>query len=269
MLWSYLLIGFITGVCSGLLGLGGGFILIPLLLLAQVPMEVAVSTSLVFVFFSAASGSIRHGFQGTIDARLAAAVALPSIVTTFAGSLLTVRVPASFLQTLLGICALGSLYLFNRTCTSEGDPAVSGPPRRWMYTRTAGRGDEVVTYSVDVPKGIGVGCVVGFLAGLLGVGGGFLMIPAFVGFMAVPLRVAIGTSLLTILASALVGTVGHWGQGSLDWTIAWTTVLTGVIGAQIGAALVSKLSEKLLKALLNGLLVLGALYLFLKAFAGI
>jgi uncharacterized membrane protein YfcA len=268
MLWSYLLIGFITGVCGGLLGLGGGFILIPLLLLAQVPMKVAVSASLVFVFFSAASGSIRHGFQGTIDPRLAAAVALPSIVTTFAGSLLTVRVPASFLQTLLGICALGSLYLFNRRCTSEGDQAVSGPPRRWVYTRTAGRGEEVVTYSVNVPQGIGVGSVVGFLAGLLGVGGGFLIIPAFVGFMAVPLRVAIGTSLLTILASALVGTVAHWGQGSMDWTIAWTTVLTGVIGAQLGAALVPRVSEQILRALMNALLVPAALFLFSKASFG-
>ena len=95
------------------------------------------------------------------------------------------------------------------------------------------------------------------------------MIPAFVGLMDIPLRVAIGTSLLTILASAFVGAVMHWGQGSMDLTVVWTTILTGVIGAQIGALCVPKMKEAGMKILMNVLLGLAAAYLFVLAGIGL
>jgi len=269
MLWIYLLIGLVTGFCSGLIGMGGGFILIPLLLLARVPMEAAISTSLVFVLFSATSGALRHGFQGTVDRRLAGSVAPVSVLTTFAGALLTVRFPASVLQSLLGVCVLAGLYLLNRKAPLQVVLTATDLPGRWTYDRTAEWGEESIHYRLDLKKAVGVGGVVGFLAGLLGVGGGFLMIPTFVGLMNIPLRVAIGTSLLTILASAFVGAVMHWGQGSMDLTVVWTTILTGVIGAQIGALCVPKMQEAGMKILMNVLLGLAAAYLFVLAGIGL
>ena len=135
MLWIYLLIGFITGLLSGLIGVGGGFILIPLLLLVHVPLEAAVSASLVFIFFSAGSGALRHGFQGTVDWRLGTIVTLSTIVTTVLGSLLTARVPGKILQILLGFCVVAGIYLINRKSTVAANPPDVKKPSRWAYTQ--------------------------------------------------------------------------------------------------------------------------------------
>ena len=269
MVGLLLLIGLFTGVCSGLLGVGGGFILIPLLLLLRVPMEVAVSASLVFVLFSSASGMLRHGFQGTVDGRLAAFVAACSVLTAVAGSLLTVQLPPSILQALLGVCVLAGLVFMNRRPKLQVQLDGPAPASRWRYPRTAHYGSRVVHYQIDFVKGSLVGAAAGFLSGLLGVGGGVLMIPLLVGVMAIPLPVAIGTSLLTILVSAFAGALTHWGQGSMEAAVVWSTALMGVIGAQVGAALVLKLRERSLKGLLNGLLVSSAAYLFLRAGMGL
>lgn len=268
MLWLYLLIGLISGFCSGLLGVGGGFILIPLLLLARIPVEAAVSASLVFIFFTSASGTLRHGYQGTVDWRLAAVVGLSSISTTIFGSFLTVRLPSSFLQAILGTCIVAGLFVLNRPPTPKAELAAVKAPRRWTVSQTVRWADRSITYPLNILKAIWVGGGVGFLTGLLGVGGGFLKVPAFVGFMAIPLRIAIGTSLLTILGSALVGAVSHWGQGSLNVTVVWTTALMGVVGAQLGAALLPRLTDRFLKILVNGLLALSAAFLFSRAAMG-
>lgn len=269
MLGLLLLMGLFAGVCSGLLGVGGGFILIPLLLLLRIPMEVAVSASLVFVLFTSASGILRHGFQGTVDGRLAAIVTASSVLTAVAGSLLTARLPPSALQALLGGCILAGLVLMNRRPKPKVWPRNLAPASRWVYARTAHYGSRVVSYQVDFLKGGLVGGAAGFMAGLLGVGGGVLMIPLFVGLMAIPFPVAIGTSLVTILVSAFAGALTHWGQGSMEAVVAWSTALMGVIGAQVGATLVLKLKERALKGLLNGLLVSSAAYLFLRAGMGL
>lgn len=265
MLWIYLLIGFITGLLSGLIGVGGGFILIPLLLLVHVPLEAAVSASLVFIFFSAGSGALRHGFQGTVDWRLGTIVTLSTIVTTVLGSLLTARVPGKILQILLGFCVVAGIYLINRKSTVAANPPDVKKPSRWAYTQTVRLGNRPVTYQVHVSKAVLVGGGVGFLTGLLGVGGGFLKVPAFVGFMQIPLRVAIGTSLMTILISAVVGAFSHWGQGNFDPAVVWTTTGAGIIGAQLGAVFVPRLMDRSLKRLLNCILSITAAYLFLRA----
>ena len=169
MLWIYLLIGFATGFLSGLIGVGGGFILIPLLLLVHVPLEAAVGASLVFIFFSAGSGTLRHGFQGTVDWRLGVIVTLSTIVTTVLGSLLTARVPGKLLQILLGFCVVAGIYLINRKSTVAGNPPDMKKPGRWAYTQTVRIGNRPVTYQVNVSKAVLVGGGVGFLTGLLGV----------------------------------------------------------------------------------------------------
>lgn len=265
MILIYILFGLLTGLLSGLVGVGGGLILIPLLLLVDTPIETAVSTSLVFVFFSAASGALRHGFQRNTDWRLGGIVAVSSILPTIYGAYLTTRVPASILQVILALCSMFGIYLINRSSGIDFDAAdITTINKRLSPQKVGIDKQREEPYRFCTSKAVLVGCGVGFLTGLLGIGGGFLKVPLFVGFLRIPIRIAIGTSLLTILFSAAAGIILHWGLGNTEPTIVWGTTLAGIFSAQLGAVLVRKLRDQLLKAILNCILLLTAIYLFLR-----
>ena len=265
MILAYILFGLLTGLLSGLVGVGGGLILIPLLLLVDTPIETAVSASLVFVFFSAASGALRHGFQKNTDWRLGGIVAVSSILPTIYGAYLTTRVPTSVLQVILALCPMVGIYLMSRSSGTEFNSSNITATKKQLCPPNVRIGKQrEESYPLHTSRAVLVGCGVGFLTGLLGIGGGFLKVPLFVEFLKIPIRIAIGTSLLTILFSAAAGIILHWGLGNTDPTIVWATTLAGVLSAQLGATLVKKLREQLLKAILNCILLLTAIYLLLR-----
>jgi hypothetical protein len=262
------LIGGLTGLLSGLLGVGGGFILIPLLSAVRIPIPEAVGMTLLYVVFVAVAGAWGHIRQDTVDWVLAATVAGGAVPTAPLGSLAATHVPVVFLEvTFAGLAFAACAGLFLRREGRPGVPAP-GPPRGrtgayilWRRHRYAGAEH---VFPVNLFRGVLLGGAIGFVAGLLGLGGGWLLVPSLVLLMDIPVPVAIGTSLVAIVVPALAGVVTHYHLGNLDFGRAVPLVLAGIAGARGGAWGIVWVSERRLKQALVGLLLLGGSYMLLR-----
>ena len=231
------LIGLFGGILSGLLGLGGGVIILPLLtLIGRVPLKLATGTSLVHVMVAAATGMLSHYRAGKVDSKGGFLLGGVGIAGGFLGSFLSVPLSVRALNLIfLFLVALAIFLLFIPLKSDAGD---------------------YIKGSFNKTEGILVGLGCGFLVGLLGVGGGFILIPLMIYLLKIPLRETIGTSLLIILISS-VGTFGpKYGVGHIDITITLLVVSGSVGGALLGAYISRKVHVKYLRFILISLLSL-------------
>lgn len=273
------LIGAFTGVMQGVLGVGGGFILIPLLNLVHFPMHLAIGTSFVYVFFTTGTGVLAHASQGRIDAVLVLPLIASAVVTVQAGAAFAHILPETTLQLLFGGLTLVVCFTFlgggqwgllqgarpsNRPLASSLQPA-----RFYIIPRTRTLAGKKLTFEVDLPKGVLIGGVTGFVSGMLGVGGGWLLVPLLVLVMRIPLHIAIGTSLLAILGPAAVGALTYWKSGNVDLYASLSLILSGMAAAWAGARMVSRLSERVLRQFFISLLFSAALYMLVLGFRGL
>ncbi len=259
-----LAIGFATGVASGLFGVGGGFILIPLLTLLGVPLHAAVGASLVYVFFTSVSGALRHLAQGTADWRLALPLMVSSAATAAAGSAISVGAPEELLG-LAFVAATGlALLLFNARIVPPAPRTVAARESRWWIVRRQAAGGATYDYAFHLGGAAATGALLGLVTGLLGIGGGFLLVPMLVALLRIPLPIAIGSSLLSILAAAAAGIAAHWSLLGLEPGLALPLVVAGVLGAQLGARLVARLPQARLRLAYNALLVSATGYMLAR-----
>lgn len=260
-------IGAITGLLAGLLGVGGGFLLIPLLTLVEIPMRSAVGLSLLYVACTATSGAISHYRQGTIDLLVASAVIPGGLLTVPLGAYYSGVLSNSTLQVIFGLLALGAAVALHWQSTQQdlfpGLSVLGTGLRRspWVVPRrTRVRGIEYL-FPVNLLRGAAVGVVIGFISGLLGVGGGWLLLPLLILVVGVPIPLAVGTSLLAILIPAVVGVFTHYGLGHLDARTAFPIVLGGVIAAVPGAQGTALIPAARLRHLLTLLLIVVGIYM--------
>lgn len=261
------IIGLTTGALSGLFGVGGGFILVPLLTLVGVSIKEAIALSLVYIIGTALSGLLRHFKQHTVDVALALSLSLSSIFTAQLGVMLTVGMSTSLLKILFGIltASVAAFYVLRH------DPAnletnKSGPQiivddkpttlkdRLHLHRHKVVAGEEY-SYRINLLAGLAIGAVVGFVSGMFGVGGGFLMVPLMVTLLGVPLKIAVGTSLLCVIAPASSGSIALWLADKLDLHLLPALLVGGLLGAQIGARLLLVLKASTLKLAFNLLLI--------------
>lgn len=226
--WWLLLLGLLVGAIGTLIGAGGGFLLVPILLLAypKEQPETIASISLAVVFFNAASGSVAYAWQRRIDYRSAFLFTLTTVPGAIFGALVTSHVSRSMFDGMLGVVMLGgsALLLFER---AAGDPETAASP-------------EDPPLHLDGQKtllGMALSGVIGFLSSLMGIGGGIVHVPLLVRVLGFPVHTATATSHLILALTALAGTLTHILGGAFQHGIVRTTFLSvGVIGgAQIGA----------------------------------
>lgn len=262
-------IGAAVGFLSGLFGVGGGFLLTPLLIFTGVPSSVAVASVTGQVVASSTSGALSYYRRGGIDLHLALYLVGGSVVGSFLGvSTFAVLRSVGQLDLVISICYLlllgsvGSLMMaeaFRALLKSRSGVVVRerqphqhnwvhGLPWRVRFKRSR--------LYISVLPVIGIGFGVGFLGALLGIGGGFILVPALVYLLRVPGNVVIGTSLFQIVITMAVATVLQSVQSqSVDIMLAFCLMVGGVIGAQFGASAGQYLRGEQLRALL-ALLVL-------------
>ncbi len=261
---AFLLLGLggLVGVLSGMFGVGGGFLMTPLLFFIGIPPAVAVATEANQIVASSFSGVLAHVRRKTVDFRMGTVLlvggligaALGVVVFNYLKSLgqvdLLVKLSYVFFLGAIG----GMMFVESLRAIRKSRSGVVIPTRRKhglahklplkMRFRTSG------LYISVIPPVI-VGIVVGVLAAIMGVGGGFIMVPAMIYLLGMPTKVVVGTSLYQIIFVTAFTTLLHATTNfTVDIVLAVLLLVGGVIGAQIGTRIGTRLKAEQLRILL-------------------
>ncbi len=256
--------GGLVGFMSGLFGVGGGFLITPLLIITGISPAVAVATGANQVLASSASGVLAHWRRGNVDFKMGGILLVGGLAGSGIGVIiyswlrgagqLDIAVGLSYVVmlggtgVLMGTEALRAMRRRRRAAPPRKlhqHTWLHGLPLKMRFPRSR------LYISALLPFGIGFG--VGLLTAIMGVGGGFIMVPAMIYLLGMPTTVAIGTSLFQIIfVSANVTFLQSVGNQTVDVVLALLLLAGGVIGAQLG----SRLSWRLRGEQLRGLLAL-------------
>lgn len=253
-----LLIGFGIGAIGTLIGAGGGFLLVPLLIFTHpaLPPEIITAISIVIVACNAVSGSIAYARSGRIDFKAGILFAAYTIPGSILGVLATKYIPATAFNIAFGIILiLLSVFLFfKKNSSDQGKETNSGQENLLTYQTLTDKNNTVYSYAYNKYIGIAVSIAVGFLSPLLGIGGGIIHVPAMVHWLNFPVHIATATSHFILAVMATVSVVVHAVKGNYSdpyifHMILWLSI--GVIaGAQLGAFLSHKMkTSAIVKAL--------------------
>ena len=258
-----------VGFLSGLFGVGGGFLMTPLLIFAGIPPAVAVATEANQIVASSVSGALAHWRRGNVDIKMGVVL----LIGGFIGSTLGVWVFGLLrglgqidlvirLSYVVFLGIIGALMLVEslRAISRQRKPGgkrrklhqhnwLHGLPFKMRFRRSK------LYISALLPLGIGV--LVGILAAIMGVGGGFIMVPAMIYLLGMPTSMVVGTSLFQIIfVTANVTFLQAWQNQTVDIFLALLLLTGGVIGAQFGTRAGAKLPGEQLRSML-ALIVLG------------
>jgi uncharacterized membrane protein YfcA len=262
---AFLLLGLggLVGVLSGMFGVGGGFLMTPLLFFIGIPPAVAVATEANQIVASSFSGALAHLRRKTVDLRMGTVLLVGGLLGAALGvqifnalkaigqvDLLVRLSYVVFLGIVGGLMFLESLRALRRSRSPGAKPArrkhglAHALPFKMRF-RTSG------LYISVIPP-ILVGVLVGILAAIMGVGGGFIMVPAMIYILGMPTKVVVGTSLFQIIFVTAFTTLLHATTNyTVDIVLAVLLLLGGVIGAQIGTRLGARLKAEQLRILLS------------------
>ena len=270
------LLGFGAGTLGALVGVGGGIIVVPTLVLGfHVGIKTAIATSLVAVVAtSTAAGSVYVG-RGLTNMRLAMTLETFTTLGGIAGGVIAVWIAPSALAAMFGVIMGLTATLLLRTkdplprpAAAPSGPAVLGAelPGRLAgsyYDAHAGR---LVEYeAVRLPLGAAASAAAGVISGLLGVGGGFLKVPAMALGMNVPIKVAAATSSFMIGVTAIASLFIYLARGYVSPLIAAPVALGVSVGALLGTRLAARVSGRLLRRVLSVIVIAVGIQMLLRA----
>jgi uncharacterized protein len=268
-------LGTLVGLLSGMFGVGGGFLTTPLLIFYGIPPTVAVASATTQITGASVSGAYAHWRRGGVDLKMGMVMIAGGAIGSLAGAgmfrLLQVSgqidLVIGFLYVLLlggigglmlkdAVVALGWVKLDEPEERPRHNRWVASLPLRWRFYASG------LYLSPIAPFALGF--VAGMLTVLLGVGGGFILVPAMIYVLGMAARVVVGTSLVMILAVSAVSTMIHaTTTQAVDIVLAGLLLVGGVIGAQYGAMLATKLKPDLLRFALAAIILLVALRMLL------
>jgi uncharacterized membrane protein YfcA len=263
-----LVVGGAAGFLAGLLGVGGGFIMIPLLTVMGVPIHTAVGTCLAFVACSGLAGIFQHMRQKSIDPVVALIMTLPATLTAMVSAHFSSLVSRPVLHVLFSLLLAGVVVMYRCAPAARplhALPATSPTASRWyVLHRQRLIGDIPYHYDFNILKAILGGSVTGALSGFFGIGGGVFLVPLIAVVLRVPLRVTAGTSLAVFIPPAIFGAFKHWHQGNVDVWLWLPLVIAGIVGTQVGARCVVHMHPEILKRLFVLLVSAGSVFMMVK-----
>ena len=253
-------LGGLVGVLSGMFGVGGGFLTTPLLIFYGIPPTVAVASATTQITGASVSGALAHMRRGGVDLRMGAVMTVGGLFGSLAGAgLFRLLQARGQIDTVIGLLyvillgGIGALMLRDSAVglgwlpkpeavqpASRHKPWVAGLPLRWRFYASG-------LYISPIAPAM-LGFATGVLTMLLGVGGGFILVPAMIYLLGMAARVVVGTSLVMILVVSAGATLIHaLTTRSVDIVLAALLLVGGVIGAQYGARLTTRLKPDLLR----------------------
>jgi uncharacterized membrane protein YfcA len=264
-----ILLGFGVGVLSGMFGIGGGFLTTPLLIFYGIPPTVAVASATTQITGASVSGAMVHMRRGGVDLKMAGVMTVGGFFGSLVGAAVfrllqasgQIDVVISFLYVLIlgwigiimlkdALVALG--YVARKTPDAQAprhNRWIASLPLRWRFYSSG------LYLSPVAPLAIGFGA--GVLTVLLGIGGGFIIVPAMIYLLGMPARVVIGTSLAMVLSVSAATTMVHAvTTRSVDIVLAGLLLVGGVVGAQYGALLTIRIKPDLLRLALAVIILL-------------
>ncbi len=224
-----LLCGFLGGLLGGLIGVGGGVIMIPLMTwLAKISQHKAHGTSLVAIIFTGLVGAGTYYFHGSVDWRASLVIAVSAVVTARFGALFAHSLPEKKLKKAFGFFLIfASLLLLAKTYVTQADYGFS----LWQ----------------NVAVFLTIGCLTGFVSGMMGVGGGAVMVPPLVVLANMEQHMAQGTSLLAMIPGSITGALTHHKLGNVEMKIALGLAAGSLLGSYLGATAASYIPEMYLR----------------------
>jgi uncharacterized membrane protein YfcA len=272
-------LGGLVGLLTGMVGVGGGFLTTPILIFYGIPPPVAVASATTQITGTSISGLLAHRRRRGVDVQMGVVVIAGGVVGAFAGGgLFRLLQDAGQIDTtisILYVLLLGSIGLMmaKEAATSLGilkpsarararrirrhNPVIASLPFRWRFYRSG------LYISPLAP--LALGFISGLLTAMLGIGGGFIMMPAMIYLLGMSAAVVVGTSLLQILFVTAVTTIVHaTTTRSVDIVLAALLLLGSVIGAQYGARLAQKMKPELLRMILAVVVLAVALRMALQ-----
>ncbi|RFP88860.1 sulfite exporter TauE/SafE family protein [Rhodobacteraceae bacterium 63075] len=263
---AFLLLGLggLVGVLSGMFGVGGGFLMTPLLFFIGIPPAVAVATEANQIVASSFSGVLAHLRRKTVDLKMGTVLlvggligaALGVVVFNYLKSMgqvdLLVRLCyVIFLGIIGGLMFFESLRAIARARGTASGPAPRRRKRGWISKLPFKMRFNTSGLYISVIPPVIVGVAVGILAAIMGVGGGFIMVPAMIYILGMPTKVVVGTSLFQIIFVTAFTTLLHATTNfTVDIVLAVLLLVGGVIGAQIGTRIGVKMKAEQLRILL-------------------
>ncbi len=261
---AFLLLGLggIVGILSGMFGVGGGFLMTPLLFFIGIPPAVAVATEANQIVASSFSGVLAHLRRKTVDLKMGTVLLIGGLV----GAAVGVQVFAALraigqvdllvkLSYVVFLGIIGSLMFVESLNAMRKSRASGGVPTRkrhgWVHALPFKMKFRTSGLYISVIPPLLVGVVVGILAAIMGVGGGFIMVPAMIYVLGMPTKVVVGTSLFQIIFVTGFTTLMHATTNyTVDMMLAVLLLIGGVVGAQIGTRIGVKLKAEQLRILL-------------------
>lgn len=261
--------GAAVGFLSGMFGVGGGFLITPLLIFYNIPPAIAVATGANQVIAASFSGALSHIKRKTLDFKLGSVLLAGGVVGSSLGAYVYALLRSLgqldlfislfyvvFLSAVGGLMLVESVNAIRKS--RSGEPAPLKKPRQhnWIHRLPLKMRFRTSKLFVSIIPVLALGAGIGFLAAIMGVGGGFLMVPALIYLLKVPTNVVVGTSLFQIIFVSAYTTILHAvANQAVDVVLAFCLMVGGVAGAQYGAKAGQKLRGEQLRALL-ALLVL-------------
>lgn len=266
--------GVAAGLLGSLLGLGGGIVIIPILVLAmKVPMHTAVATSLLCVIATSSAAASRNVRNGLANVRLGMTLEIATVLGAIIGSSVAGYLSARTLMLIFGVAMLlMAPAMFRGVDDDERAEDVEGDDIRSEFSASfdgayydAARSRQVEYRVSRLPVAVGISSFAGTLSGLLGVGGGIIKVPVLTMFCDVPMKAAAATSNFMIGVTAVASAVIYYGRGEVAPAISAASVLGVFAGSRLGTMLAPRIHGDHLRRLFAGVMVIVALQLILKA----
>ncbi|MDR2035173.1 MAG: sulfite exporter TauE/SafE family protein [Coriobacteriales bacterium] len=247
-----ILCGFGIGALSGMFGIGGGGMIVPLLYIVfNLPIVAAASTSLLTIAPTGISGSIKHILQKTASIKTGLVIGGSGALASVGGSLIAGSLPSYLIIILTVTVIIFSVGMMLRTLLRDkalgtGSELLGSPLREEVPRRGA----------APLVLPLIIGLIAGGIAGIVGVGGGFIIVPFCVAFLGYPLKKAAGTSLIAISLIATPAIIAHALLGHIWWLYGVAIMIGSIPGAQLGSWLIARLPERPMRFAFAGLLTL-------------
>jgi uncharacterized protein len=236
--------GLVSGMLAGVLGIGGGSVLVPLMVYIGFTPINAIGTSSLAILLTSLSGSIQNWRMGYIDWRKISLLGLPALLAAQLGAALAQYIPAHWLLFGFAAMMLTNIYLVGLKQQLMGSNSSRSSTARHQLSRTI------------------TGSLAGLVAGLVGVGGGAIMVPLQMLLLGETIKVAIQTSLGVVVLTAVSATIGHSINGHVLFSQGIILGIGGLFGAQLGTRYLPKLPDYVVSNLFRLTLLLTAIYSF-------